>query len=80
MRCMFNSKLKTQRPLIIVLILFLSFLTLAYMENTNFLTIETSYVGIQDGNLMLQGLLYKPAGVSATNQRPGIVIGHGIAN
>ena len=77
---MSGNKLKTQRTLIIVLILFLSFLTLAYMENTNFLTIETSYVGIQDGNLMLQGLLYKPAGVSATNQRPGIVLAHGIAN
>ena len=77
---MINTKFGKYNILILFIVLFLSFLSFAYLENTNFFAIDTSYVGIQDGNIDLQGLLYKPASVSSSNPAPGIVLAHGIAN
>ncbi len=75
-----NIHLKDYHKVIIVFVLFLSFFTGAYIENTNFLTIQTSYVTINHGDYQLQGLLYKPKDVSNTNQAPAVVLAHGIAN
>ncbi len=74
------TKIKNHRTLIIVTVLFLAFLLGAYLENTSFFSIQTSYVTINNGNYQLQGLLYKPDIVSATKPAPGIVLAHGIAN
>ena len=73
-------QIRNQIKIFIVFMIFISCLFVAYMENTNFLTIQTSYVTINDGNFHLQGLLYKPNSVSSTNPAPGIVHAHGIAN
>lgn len=77
---MFKNQVRKQLKIIVVFVLFISCLFVAYMENTSFLTIQTSYVTINDGNFQIQGLLYKPNSVSSTNPAPGIVLAHGIAN
>lgn len=77
---MMKIAIRNNRTLLIVFILFVSFLCGAYLLNTNFLTIKTSYVTIHDENFQLQGLLYKPDGVSSTKPAPAVVLAHGIAN
>lgn len=77
---MMKIAIRNNRTLLIVFILFVSFLCGAYLLNTNFLTIKTSYITIHDENFQLQGLLYKPDGVSSTKPAPAVVLAHGIAN
>jgi dienelactone hydrolase len=75
-----HSIIKKYNNIIILFVLFLSFLGITYLFNTNFFSIETSYETIENGDYQLQGLLYKPSSATNENQRPGVVLAHGIAN
>ncbi|MFW9778024.1 MAG: alpha/beta hydrolase [Candidatus Heimdallarchaeota archaeon] len=74
-----NSRRKSFLVALILLITLVSGIFLALITDGGYGSIQISRVGISDGSVAINGVIYRPITATIDDVRPGVVLAHGIS-